>query len=96
MTPEDMLKLSRPHPMTFNTVEDAVRMLKIQDITRGYTPECVAACIKAVEAEAHFWNTPHDCSHDADCDWCTENCEEPQKAMDHAISLLPKGQPDAT
>lgn len=66
--------------------EDARKVKAMLDITRGYTPECVAACIKAVEG--------YPALRSGSMDW--EGVLEFYRLMDHAINLLPKGQPDAT
>jgi len=66
-----------------------MRAESILNATRGYSPECVAACIEAVKAESRFQG-PHDCLREAECMRCDELACECVAAMDRAISLLPK------
>lgn len=78
------------------TMETVVAMMNAAASRDGYTPECVAACIKAVEAGRTYHEHSKSNQHvegwmDAELD---ARCAA-YEAMDHAISLLPKGQPDA-
>lgn len=61
---------------------DEIRIHAILDVTRGLSPECVAACVAAVRATRKYRVFPSDNFH-----------KRYAEAMSAAIALLPKDTP---